>query len=177
MQRALASGSCIRNRFQEFRRQSEQTIGLFLPLIAFGPIFPRDVKVSVSPRSRLFVLMVWPTDNGNLPAIVHGRFPVDGPGTSDLDRNSWPVVVSTEVSLQTVHRHNKSPLAAKRMHRGVAQLVEHRSPKPRVGGSSPFAPASAANEGGQTHRQCAVRAQPCGCGRFSTALEFPGRSL
>src|SRR5690606_32273054 len=26
--------------------------------------------------------------------------------------------------------------------RGVAQLVEHRSPKPRVGGSSPSAPAS-----------------------------------
>jgi hypothetical protein len=26
--------------------------------------------------------------------------------------------------------------------RSVAQLVEHRSPKPGVGGSSPFAPAS-----------------------------------
>ena len=33
-------------------------------------------------------------------------------------------------------------MAARNLHRGVAQLVEHRSPKPRVAGSSPVAPVS-----------------------------------
>src|SRR3546814_4558961 len=49
--------------------------------------------------------------------------------------------------VQAVHRRN--PLAPRppmrlRAHsglRGIAQLVEHRSPKPRVAGSNPAAPA------------------------------------
>ena len=34
-----------------------------------------------------------------------------------------------------------------RRHRGVAQLVEHRSPKPEVGGSSPLLPPAVRVEG------------------------------
>ena len=33
------------------------------------------------------------------------------------------------------------------LYRGIAQLVEHRSPKPGVGGSSPSAPATFFLEG------------------------------
>ncbi|CDS82907.1 hypothetical protein BN1095_170002 [Clostridioides difficile] len=42
--------------------------------------------------------------------------------------NSWPVILGFE-SMKVI------------LHRGVAQLVERRSPKPCAGGSSPSTPA------------------------------------
>ena len=38
------------------------------------------------------------------------------------------------------------------LHRGIAQLVEHRSPKPGVGGSSPSAPAKKIERFGASSR-------------------------
>src|SRR3954447_5970340 len=45
-------------------------------------------------------------------------------------------------SIVAVRQHARAPAAgAPQVPRGVAQLVEHRSPKPAVAGSSPVAPA------------------------------------
>ena len=77
-------------------------------------------------------------------------------GTLDCVRESTPkhrrlqlCELTTEVSLQVLQSSTRRLAPPRGCRRGVAQLVEHRSPKPRVGGSSPFAPASAT----EVHRQ------------------------
>src|SRR3954451_2878083 len=50
--------------------------------------------------------------------------------------------VVLDLALARRKRHGRTPIHWSRHPRGVAQLAEHRSPKPGVAGSSPAAPAS-----------------------------------
>jgi hypothetical protein len=53
-----------------------------------------------------------------------------------------PVVPAPRPLAPATRRRMAEPVKGMQAPRGVAQLVEHRSPKPRVAGSSPIAPAS-----------------------------------
>ena len=80
-------------------------------------------------------------------AVRHCNRSVQRPGSgvaAEFPTGAWV----GEVDLQFNPWRNMSCGSATRIRRGVAQLVEHRSPKPRVGGSSPFAPAIAATGNG-----------------------------
>ena len=84
----------------------------------------------------------------------------DRPGAGPLERGELdarrPVDwrVGSGVALRKHARRSRCRRAQAEVatHRGVAQLVEHRSPKPAVAGSSPVAPAQSAQQYRPTDR-------------------------
>ena len=80
--------------------------------------------------------------------VVSGEFAVD---KSIKDGSAWLVIIASDASDNTTKKFSDfsgNPLLFCRMcaiilalHRGIAQLVEYRSPKPWVAGSNPPAPA------------------------------------